>query len=143
MALGFSNIPDTTYNPDNSISSHTEEISRRDIPISACLKESPPNNHRHSIGAQVRRGSGGGLRGSNSSIWTDRTKLPLKGWKKGISSHLSSHTMSEEFADGYTLVTLGIKKAFRLGKANKVNLLKKLVPEVGVEPTRGGSPAGF
>ena len=53
-----------------------------------------------------------------------RTKLPPKGWKKGISSHLSSHTMSEKFADGYTLVTLGIKKAFRLGKANKVKLLK-------------------
>jgi hypothetical protein len=26
---------------------------------------------------------------------------------------------------------------------NKPNLLKKLVPEVGIEPTWGGSPAGF
>ena len=91
----------------------------------------------------MRRGSEGGLRGGNSSIWTGKTKLPLKEWKKGISPHLSSHPMSEKFADGYTLVTPGIKKAFRLGKANKVNLLKKLVPEVGIEPTWGGSPAGF
>ena len=51
--------------------------------------------------------------------------------------------MSEKFADGYTLVTPSIKKAFLRRKAEVINLLIFLVPEVGIEPTRGGSPAGF
>ena len=41
------------------------------------------------------------------------------------------------------MVTIGEKRAFRCRKAEAVNLLIFLVPEVGIEPTRGGSPAGF
>ncbi len=51
--------------------------------------------------------------------------------------------MSEKIRNGYKMVTLGKKEAFHREKANVVNLLIFLVPEVGVEPTRGGSPAGF
>ena len=51
--------------------------------------------------------------------------------------------MSEKIRNGYKLVTIGKKKAFHRGKADAVNLLIYMVPEVGIEPTRGGSPAGF
>jgi hypothetical protein len=51
--------------------------------------------------------------------------------------------MSEKIQHGYKMVTIGKKRAFQGRKAEAVNLLKFLVPEVGVEPTWGGSPAGF
>gem|GEM_PF-5071936 len=51
--------------------------------------------------------------------------------------------MSKKFRNGYKMVTIGKKRAFLGWKAEAVNLLKNLVPEVGIEPTWGGSPAGF
>ena len=51
--------------------------------------------------------------------------------------------MSKKIQHGYKMVTIGKKKAFHAGKTKAVNLLILLVPEVGIEPTRGGSPAGF
>jgi hypothetical protein len=51
--------------------------------------------------------------------------------------------MSKKIRHGYKKVTIGKKKAFQRGKVEAVNLLILLVPEVGIEPTRGGSPAGF
>ena len=51
--------------------------------------------------------------------------------------------MSEKIRNGYKMVTIGKKRAFQGKKADAVNLLIFLVPEVGIEPTWGGSPAGF
>ncbi len=51
--------------------------------------------------------------------------------------------MSEKIRNGYKMVTLGEKMAFYRGKTKAINLLIFLVPEVGIEPTWGGSPAGF
>ena len=51
--------------------------------------------------------------------------------------------MSEKIQKGYKMVTIGKKRAFQGRKADAVNLLIFLVPEIGIEPTRGGSPAGF
>jgi hypothetical protein len=62
-------------------------------------------------------------------------------WReKGILSHLGQHRMNEKIGYGYKS---GKRSAFQGRKAEAVNLLILLVPEVGVEPTRGGSPAGF
>ena len=51
--------------------------------------------------------------------------------------------MSEKIRSGYKMVTIGRKRAFQGGKTEIINLLIFLVPEVGIEPTWGGSPAGF
>jgi hypothetical protein len=45
--------------------------------------------------------------------------------------------MNENFLNGYKMVTIGKKRAFHGRKAEASNLLIFLVPEVGIEPTRG------
>ncbi|OGP89894.1 MAG: hypothetical protein A2157_07405 [Deltaproteobacteria bacterium RBG_16_47_11] len=46
--------------------------------------------------------------------------------------------MSEKIQHGYKMVTIGKKIAFLRGKAKATNLLKKLVPEVGIPSNYSG-----